>query len=121
MWEYLPKYIAASQSGVLPSVPILVEETLPKKHRQALELMFSKGTAIITLPAYATARVRRLWCAPSLMYIGILEKINERYKWDYFAPVPSQFAAVAREMGHRANHVPLPATSGPELLFLARK
>src|SRR5262249_49103597 len=78
MWEYLPKYIASGLSGTLPNVPILIDAAMPKTHRQALELLIPDGVDVVELAPYKTARVKRLWCAPSIMYLGLLEKINER-------------------------------------------
>lgn len=82
--------------------------------------MLPEGVDIIELPAFTTARVRRLWCAPGLMYWGLLEKINERFKWDYVALPPARFAPVIHEMVRRVDRVLSPA-SGSERVFLARK
>ncbi len=120
MWDYLPRYVAAMMSGALPPVPIIVDADMPRTHRQALQLMVPDGLKIIELPAFTTARVRRLWGAPSLMYMPLFEKDNERFKWDYLAGSPARFAAVIDEMGRRADLVRSPEP-GFERLFLARK
>jgi glycosyltransferase involved in cell wall biosynthesis len=120
MWDYLPRLLAALTSGALPRVPIIVDADLPKTHRQALELMLPEGTAVVELPAFGAARVRRLWCAPSLMHMPLHEKDNGRFQWDYVAAPPERFAAVIREMVRRADRVS-PPTSDCERLFLARK
>src|SRR5262249_23173725 len=39
LWDYLPKYIAAKLSGVLPPCPILIDAAMPRIHRQALQCM----------------------------------------------------------------------------------
>ena len=88
MWDYLPRYVAALASGALPPVPVVVDADLPKTHRQALDMMLPEGVEIIELPPFTTARVRRLWCAPSLMYMPLHEKANGRFKWDYLAAPP---------------------------------
>jgi hypothetical protein len=120
MWDYLPRYVAALRSGALPRVPVIVDAQLPPTHRQALDLMLPEGAAIIELPAFATARVRRLWCAPSLMYMPLHEKDDQRFQWDYLAAPPARFAAVIAEMQRRAGREGPPPT-GCERLFLARK
>lgn len=120
MWDYLPRYVAALASGALPPVPLIVDADLPKTHRQALELMRPEGIEIIELPPFVTARVRRLWCAPSLMYMPLHEKENERFKWDYLAAPPARLAAVIHEMARRVERACPPAGVG-DRVFLARK
>jgi SAM-dependent methyltransferase len=68
MCEYLPQYIAAAGSGVLPAVPILIDQEMPETHRRSLESLLPPGSKIVALPPFATARVGRLWCASSQMY-----------------------------------------------------
>ncbi len=120
IWEYLPRYIAASLSGALPLMPILIDEAMPPSHRQALELMLPAGTEIVTLPQATKARVRRLWCASGQSYIPILEKRNERFKPSHLASPPKRLARIFREMAGRTapRHS---AAVGFERVFLARR
>jgi capsular polysaccharide biosynthesis protein len=120
MLDLLPRYIAASASGALPKVPLLVDVNMPPSQRQCLELMLPQGVEIIALPSLTTARVRRLWCASSQAYMSVLAKVNERYKWDYETVPPARFAALVREIAGRVRPV-ASASSGPDKLFLARK
>jgi len=83
-------------------------------------LMLPQGVEIIALPSYATARVRRLWVAPSQLYFPALEKLNERFKWDYIIAPPKRFAAIVREMAQRVAHISDTPT-GQDRVFLARK
>jgi hypothetical protein len=69
MLDLLPRYIASSASGALPPVPVLIDQTMPATQRESLRLMLPEGGEIIDLPPHATARVRRLWCVPSLMQL----------------------------------------------------
>jgi hypothetical protein len=119
MWEYLPKYIAASLSAKLPAVPVLIDRHMAPQHREVLELVMPKDVPIIELAPHMTAHVKRLWCAPSQMHMPVLERMNERFKWDYLGSPPSRFAEIVRELARRAAPK-LPAETGPERVFLAR-
>jgi capsular polysaccharide biosynthesis protein len=120
MLEHLPRYLAASLSGALPRVPVLIEAEMPKTHRQALELMVPDGVEIIELPPFATARVRRLWYAPSPKYCRVGELYNERFKWEYFATPPGRFTPLIQEMVGRADRATARPT-GADRVFLGRK
>jgi capsular polysaccharide biosynthesis protein len=120
MWEYLPRYIVATASGVVPPMPVLIDEAMPATHRQALELLVPPGTHIVTLPTFRTVRVRRLWCATGQVYVPILESRNERLRWEYFAAPPARFAPIIREMARRAE-IMIPPGGGNERVYLARQ
>ncbi len=79
-------------------MPILIDSGMPPSHREALELIVPTGTDIIEIAPFATACVRRLWLAPSQMYMPVLEELNERFKWEHFLAPPARFAAIIREM-----------------------
>jgi hypothetical protein len=120
LWENLPKMIAALSSGVLPRVPVLIDGRMAKTHRQALELLVPEAE-IIEIPPFVTARVARLWCAPTQHFASILEKKNdERFKWDYLVASPERFKAILVEMVRRAECAAGP-TNGSERIFLARR
>ena len=122
MWEYLPKYLVASMSGLLPAVPVLIDRDMPGTHRQALELMLPRGVQIIELAPFVTAQVRRLWYAPSQMHMPVRAKLNERAKWDYLGSPPSRFSPIFREMGRRVEAAMSPAAVEPsERVFLSRR
>ena len=82
--------------------------------------MLTGGAEIIALPAFATARVRRLWCASSQAYMSVLGKVNDRFRWDYETAPPVRFAALAREMARRVETV-TSVSPGADRVFLARK
>ena len=120
MWEYLPKFIAASMSGKLPLAPMLIDANMPATHREALEMLLPPGTGIVELAPYATARVDRLWCAPSQMRLPLLLKMGPQFKWDYETSPPERFAPIIREMALRTlSRIPL--ADGAERVYLARK
>lgn len=119
LWEYLPKYIAAIHSHALPLVPVLIDADMPSTHRRSLEVMLVEDVPIIELPAFATARVRRLWCAPSQMYVPVLRERGRQFRWDCLAAPPERFAAIIREMVRRFDGAG-PTDAGCEKLFLAR-
>ncbi len=117
--EYLPKYLAAIMAGALPAVPVLIDAGMPKAHRQALAMML-RGSEIIELPAFQTARVRRLWCAARCAYTPLCASTDDDFAWECVAVPPARFAPIRREMARRADRARSPVT-GPERLFLARK
>jgi capsular polysaccharide biosynthesis protein len=120
LWEYLPKYLAAVHAHALPPVPILIDADMPSTHHQALELMLPEGVAIVELPAFAPARVRRLWCAPSQMYMPVLRERSRQFRWDCLAAPPERYAAIIGEMARRIDRGS-PAPGGTGKVFLARR
>ena len=123
MWEYLPRYVAADMSGALPSMPVLVDAGMPAQHRQALAALLAPGASVQELPRKGSARVARLWTAPTPMYMPLYEKINERFRWDLLAAHPGRFALVAGEMNRRVERAldTTPAADSPRRVFLARR
>jgi hypothetical protein len=120
MWEYLPRYIRAIQSGRLPLMPVLIDDGMPRQHRQALEALLPGGSEIIVLPSRTIARVERLWCAPAPMYMPLHEKMNERYRWDYIAHPPLRFTPIIRELNRRIE-TQAGKYGANEHIFLARR
>jgi capsular polysaccharide biosynthesis protein len=120
LWEYLPKYIVAKLWGALPAVPLLIDALMPASHREALQMLLPDGVDVITLPAGATARVSRLWCAAGQMYMPVLAKQNHRNRWDYLATPPRRFVPIIEEMRRCIPRASSKNGEG-ELLYLARK
>ena len=118
--ESIIKYVAATVSGRLPLVPILIDASMPKTHRQALELMLPAGAEVREIPAFETVLVRRLWSAPSVGYMPFHQKFTARFKWDYLMGLPARFAPIQEEMCGKADLAVGPP-QGPSRIFLARK
>jgi capsular polysaccharide biosynthesis protein len=119
MLDLLPRYLAASASGALPPVPVLIDQGLPEPQRQCLQLMLPAGVGIIPLASFATARVRRLWCAPSPMCTRLSAAQNGRVRWASGAPSP-RFVDLVREMARRAEPIAMVPT-GQARIYLAPK
>lgn len=119
MWEFLPRYAAALRSARLPLLPVLVDQGMPVQHVQALRALLPPGAGIIELPSHAVARIGRLWCAPTPMYMPFFEHMNRRFRWDLLAAEPGYFAGLAREM--RTRFLPGTARAAQRLIFLARR
>ena len=126
LWEYLPKYITAVASGALPKVPILVNDCMGRKLRDALDLFVPEGVEIIEVPsrpfsAIAPVRVHRLWWAPNLFHEPYYELVNERYPGpDHRCFPPARFRATAQAM-NAAGDLLNEGEGGNERLYLARK
>jgi hypothetical protein len=122
IWESLPKFVAARLSGALPPMPILIDADMSPTHRQSLEWMLRPGDEIIEVANFATIRVRRLWCAPTLHFSTVFEKRNTRLQWDDLMHPPARSAPVLAEIGRLADAAlgPLPP-SPPQRVYLARR
>jgi len=123
MWEYLPRYVEADMGGAMPPMPVLVDEEMPPQHLQALRALLAPGADIVQLPRLASARVHRLWTAPTPMYMPMFEVFNEKFGWDLLMIHPARFAIVAAEMNRRVDAT-LETTPGPESpkrVYFARK
>ena len=118
--DYILRYVAATMSGHVPRVPVLIDMGMPPTHRQALEVMLIPDTEIIEVPAFRGVEVKRLWQAPSISYMPFHQKLNEKWKWDYNACSPERSLLVEDEMVRRVNLLLGPG-AGPSRVFLARK
>jgi hypothetical protein len=118
--ESVPRYVAATLSGHLPPVPVLIDASMPRTHRQALELALTAGADIIEVSAFESVRVKRLWSGPSPAYMPFHQKFTERFKWDYMMSSPQRDVAIGKELGRRVDLV-LGGSPGPSRVFLARK
>jgi hypothetical protein len=118
--DYIARYIAATMSGHVPRVPILIDMSMPPTHRQALEAMLIPGTEIVEVPAFWGVEVKQLWQAPSIGYMPFHRQFNEKFIWDDLACSPERSLLVEDEMVRRLNLVRGPE-SGPSRVFLARK
>ena len=113
--EYIPKYIAAILSKGMPRVPVIIEAGLGETFGQVIDQLLSDAVEIIELPRFATARVRRLWCAPALLSFPVQSA-------PYHTPAtpPARYAPVVKEMARRMDRVASEPT-GAERVFLARE
>jgi capsular polysaccharide biosynthesis protein len=118
--EYLPKVMIAIQSGLLPTIPMLIDAGMARQHRQMLELLLPSGADIIEVRPMQDVHARKLWCAPTVAYHPILARINQRFRYDYIAGPPIRFARIVQAMLERMVPVIGPA-SGANRLYLARK
>lgn len=119
LWEYLPRYVAATMAADLPAMPVLIDQGMPVQHRQALSALLAPGARIIELPVAGRARASRLWCAPTPMYMPLFEHMNERFRWDMLAADPRRFARIVAEMNRRlVGEGPAP---GSRRIYLARR
>ena len=118
MWEYLPKYLAALNSGALPPMPVLIDIGMPTQHREALELILPAGASIIEVPAGATLHVAELWCASAPIFMPLYEKINDKYQWDVFCSPPWRFRKAMQRLIAAVDELK-PAASHRKI-FLAR-
>ncbi|OGT59137.1 MAG: hypothetical protein A3E01_20110 [Gammaproteobacteria bacterium RIFCSPHIGHO2_12_FULL_63_22] len=119
LWEYLPRYVAATMAADLPAIPVLIDQGMPAQHRQALAALLPPGASIIELPPAGRARVARLWCAPTPMYMPLFEHMNERFRWDLLAAEPRRFARVVAEMNRRLGRED--GAPGVRRIYLARR
>lgn len=118
--EYLPRLWIALESGMMPTIPILIDHGMSRQHRQFLELLVPSGTQIIEVKPMQRVEIGRLWFAPTFHYRPIYPQFNQRFRYDFAAAPPDRFAHIFRNMLLRL----LPAIGQPnptEKIFLARK
>jgi capsular polysaccharide biosynthesis protein len=120
MMYFLPKYVAAEMSGLLPKVPILMPAEIPETILQCLRLMAPPEAEIVQLPTFVTARVRHLWCVSSLGRAELRENLDGGFDFGSLAPPPERFARVVQEIARRGRRA-LDGEGGPERVVLARK
>src|ERR1051326_7497762 len=101
MLDLLPRYIPASASGALPRVPVLIDASMAETQRQCLELMLPEGVEVIALSSFATARVRRLWCAASQMHVPLSAGRGDPPNPGCFAAPPPPVTPTLRAMARR--------------------
>jgi len=118
--EYLPKLVIAMESGLLPTIPVLIDAGMARQHRQALELLLPAGFDIIEVRPMQDVRARKLWCAPTVAYHPILARINERFRYDFIAAPPQRFARIVQAMFERMAPA-IGSASGAERIYLGRK
>jgi capsular polysaccharide biosynthesis protein len=120
LFEYLPRLWIALQSGLMPRVPILIDQGMNRQHRQCLELILPDGTQIIEVKPMQRVEVGRLWFAPTFYYAPIYPQFNSRFRYDYVAAPPDRFRQIFQELLARM----MPAIGpldGAEKIYLARK
>jgi hypothetical protein len=119
--KYLGQYIAAEISGFLPEVPVLIDSWMPPSHREALEMFSRDGTRIIEVDAFRSVRVRRLWIAPTLLYMPVHEMQTARFSWAAVTAPAGRFAPVLARMASQAGQKLGPARRRARRVFFARK
>lgn len=111
--DVLPQCLAAHASGALPRVPVLVDQDLPVRQRQALQLLLPAGIEIVSLPAAATARVRRLWCAAGQL-------TDAGFRTQSGAASPAAVTAASNQLVQGAEAATIVPT-GQDRVYLARR
>jgi hypothetical protein len=120
MMTYLPRYVSASLSGVLPPVPVLISEDIPATIENALQIFIGDQVPLVKVAPFQPVRVQRLWCASNLHYAPSREVMDERYSPAHTFPSPDAIVPVVRELRRRA----LPyigATKTEPRIYLARR
>jgi hypothetical protein len=121
MWEYVPKYTAATLAADIDCVPVLIDAHMPTTHRQFLRMLLPSKTEIIEVPISASVRAAQLWCAPRLFFIPVYPKNWGHRPWlSYRTAPPERFATAVHEMWRRLD-VNRRTAIGPKRVFLARK
>ncbi len=59
IWEYVPKYVAATMSVQLSNVPVLVDAHMPSTHREFLQMVLPPAARAAEVPYNATVQARK--------------------------------------------------------------
>lgn len=119
MWEQLPKYAQARLAGLSPTVPILIENGLPKSHRQSLEMLYP-GVQLIEVAPFETFEVARLWVAPTLHFAPLFERRTEKFAWSHWAAPATHAVAPLADLGGRAERLAADVAQDRRI-YLARR
>jgi capsular polysaccharide biosynthesis protein len=117
--EYLPKVAIATLAG-LPNMSVLIDEKIPQRLVESLELFLPNRTGTINVPHLSPVRVKRLWVASNPMYMGFYPTVWGPDTWTAMATHPSSFAALLDEL-KRLSNCEVSRSGGFERVFLARK
>ena len=115
--DHLPK-IAFALMGKIPEMPILIDECIPATHRQSVELFFP-DREVLTIGQFESCKVRRLWCAPGLVYRWFYPTDWEE-AWSHMLPEPKVFGQVMEVLKSSIASW-LSSESGSARIYLARK
>jgi capsular polysaccharide biosynthesis protein len=69
--EFLPKLFALLGRREFGSVPILVDEQMPRQHREALELFAEDGQPVVVLRRGDAVKVTELWACSMITNISL--------------------------------------------------
>lgn len=119
LWEYPTKLLAAASSGRMPKIPVLIDGSLPPDHVEALRALLPDWE-MRELPAYAAARVRRLWCVSSLVHLAPLAETKGRFRWERLAVPPGRLAPIIANMNGRLDKN-AEGGGGDERIFLTSR
>jgi hypothetical protein len=118
--EYLPRLWTAMQSGLMPRVPVLIDQGMNRQHRQCLEMLLGPAASIIEVAPMQRVQVGRLWFSPTYYYAPIYPQFNERFRYDLVAAPPDRFRDLFAGMGKALGTQPIVDGSGTRL-FLGRR
>ena len=121
MSEYVPKYVAARLSGLMPNVPVLIDSHMPSPHRELLNLLYGASFSFVEIPAFTSVQVSRLWCAPALSYFPLHGIGNERFSWQAVSASPTRFEPIVRDMQRRFDDACNVSNGVASRLYLARR
>jgi len=112
-WALLPKYFAALEAGMPPSVPVVVPEGVNPMLLDALNALSAGRCEIVKTPSFARLGVDRLWVATDFSYSPLLEIRGDRYGGPDRHAVPAErFAAFRAAVEAHARTRPVQPHSG---------
>lgn len=118
--EYLPRLWMALQSGLMPRVPVLIDQGMNRQHRQCLEMLLGPGAQVIEVAPMQKVRVAKLWFAPTYYYAPIYPQFNQRFRYDLVAAPTDRFRDLFGDMGRMLGSDAADQVPGTRL-FLGRR
>gem|GEM_PF-7108144 len=113
----VPRLLLAAQAGAAPDAPILVDEGLPDRLREALDLFNAEARPVIALPVFAAAQVARAWAGGGWSYAPILPAwLDDATPWERCVAAPAALVDLLRGAAARAA---LPQGRAMRRVFLA--
>jgi capsular polysaccharide biosynthesis protein len=116
--EYLIKFFGALRSGILPRVPILIDEGMPASHRQALSLFLAdEDFPIVEVRQGTIVAIKKLWLLSTWTYAPYFPRPKQDLGPKRLSPPPAAYASVLHWMRER-----LPTSRGTSSrVFLRRR
>ena len=116
--EFLPKLLALLGRRRFGSVPILVDEQMPRQHREALELFAARGQPVVVLRRGDAVKVRELWACSMITNVALAPKAGTDDAVPLLALDGEEFASLIDKIAPKLATI---KPAGHERIYLTRK
>lgn len=97
MGEEFLKFLTARRYPEVAQLPILIDASMPRQHRESLVAFTGEAHPIIAVPRHLRVKVERLWIASNWFYVPGILKTVKGIDLGFLASSGSDIAAIYRE------------------------